>query len=185
MDLERLQKDRDGLLFNVRRSVRYHSRRRQFFDRYRLFTSAVSAIFGSAAIASVLSSAGKEYTVAAGACVTFFSILDLVIGSARMARLHEELYRRFIELEKQLIAIPIDQFTEENLQKFTASRLEIEADEPPIKRVLDSLVYNELARAMGVDKKYFIYIKWYQRLFAQMFSIGESTLHRYVDRQPS
>ena len=176
MGVEKLKDERHRLLFNVRRSVRYHSRRRQFFDRYRLFTSAMSAIFGSAAIATVMSAAGKQYTIAAAAAVTGLSIIDLVVGSARMARLHEDLYRRFIQLEKEIVSIAEEGFSEEDLRRFTASRLSIEADEPPVKRVLDSLCYNELVRAMGYSQEHFIRVRWYQRLFAQLVDIQQDRL---------
>lgn len=179
MDSEKIKGIRYSLLFGVRRSIRYHSRRRQFFDRYRLFTNAVSVIFGSAAIAAVLSPLGKEYTVGAAAVVTVFSLVDLVVGSARMARLHEELCRQFIELEKEIISIPEGQFTEENASRLTAVRLSIEADEPPVKRVLDSLCHNELLRAMGYDRGEFVRVKWYQRLFAQLLDIQEHRITKY------
>lgn len=176
MGVEKLKDERHRLLFNVRRSIRYHSRRRQFFDRYRLFTSAMSAIFGSAAIATVMSTVGKEYTIAAAAAITILSIVDLVVGSARMARLHEDLYRRFIQLEKEIVSIAEEGFSEDALLRFTASRLSIEADEPPVKRVLDSLCYNELVRAMGYNQEQFIRVRWYQRLLAQLMDIQQDRL---------
>lgn len=182
IDAKEIGDMRHSLLFGVRRSVRYHSRRRQFFDRYRLFTNAVSVIFGSAAIAAVLSPLGKEYTVGAAAVVTVFSLIDLVVGSARMARLHEDLGRQFIELEKETISIAEGQFTEENALRLTAARLSIEADEPPVKRVLDSLCHNELLRAMGYGREEFVKVRWYQRLFAQLLDIQEHHIAKHSQR---
>jgi hypothetical protein len=86
---------RHDLLFDVRRSVRYHTRRRMFFDRWNLATNALSVIFGSATIYGVLSAGGKELALASAALVTVMSSLNLVIGTTRMARLHEDLARRF------------------------------------------------------------------------------------------
>lgn len=182
MDGDKIKKIREDLLFGVRRSIRYHSRRRQFFDRYRLFTNAISVIFGSAAIAAVLSPLGKEYTVGAAAMVTVFSLVDLVVGSARMARVHEDLYRRFIDLEKGIISIPEEKFTEADGTHLTASRLSIEGDEPPVKRVLDSLCHNELLRAMGYGREEFVKVRWYQRLFAQLLDIQEHRVTKYSQR---
>jgi hypothetical protein len=50
------------------------------------------------------------------------------------------------------------------LAAFTARRLEIEADEPPILKVLDSVCHNELLRAMGYDKSEFYRIGVVQRM---------------------
>jgi hypothetical protein len=167
---------KEDLLWAARRSSRYHSRRRQFFDRYRLFTSAVSALAGSAAIATVISSLGKEFTIIAGSIVTFFSILDMVVGSSRMARLHEDIYRRFVALEKDIVVLGESEWTEQKAKALTARRLEIEADEPPIKRVLDCLVYNELARAMNIADTKFVQIRWYQRILAQLIDVRPHAL---------
>lgn len=163
------------LLFSVRRSVRYHNRRRMFFDRLHLLSSAVGVVFGSATIISLLSSFGTLYTVLSASVVTVFSTVDLVVGSAQMARLHADLARRFITLEKKIITAVCDQ-TE--LTKLVAERLDIEADEPPVLRVLDSLCHNELMRAMGYEKERFLTILWYQRLFAQIFDLREYRINR-------
>lgn len=162
------------LLFNVRRSVRYHNRRRRFFDRAHLFTSALSVIFSSAAIMTLLGEWGKWWTVGAAAVVTVVSAIDLVVGNARMARLHEGLARRFIELEKRMAVKGT--MTEEDIRKLSCLRLEIEKDEPPVLRVLDTLCYNELMRAMGYDPAKFKKVSLLQRTFAQWFDLREHTL---------
>lgn len=182
MDTEQILIERRRLLFGVRRSVRYHSRRRQFFDRYRLWTSALSIIFGSATIYLALSSLDPRYTVAAAAVVTVLSGVDLVIGSARMARLHEDLYRQFINLEQKIISVSESEFTEQDLKHLSSERLTIEANEPPIKRVLDATCHNELLRALGYDPvkdaDQYAEIKWYQRAFAQFFDFSGYRMKR-------
>lgn len=159
------------LLFNVRRSVRYHNRRRTFFERFHLLTNTIAVIFGSATILTVLSDVSPYYPVAAGATVSFAAALDLVWGFSRMACLHADLARRFIALEREMVLAR--HYTEEDLDKFTAKRLDIEADEPPVMRVLDSLCYNELTRAMGYSKEHFVRVRWYQRLLAQFVDVRE------------
>ncbi len=163
--------EKHNLLFGVRRSIRYHARRRSFFDRYDLFTNAVAVIFGSATIYAVFSSISKEWAVAAAAVVTVFSSINLVVGSSKMARLHEDLCRRFINLEKRMVEAPPQSAAE--LATFVASRLEIEGDEPPILKVLDSICHNELMRAMGYKKEGMLRIGYVQRFFAQFFDLGE------------
>lgn len=157
-----------NLLFDVRRSVRYHNRRRAFYDRMNASNTALSLVFGSAAAASAL---GEQslLAVAFGLIVTVGSSLDLVIGSAQKARLHYDLARRFIDLEKQLIANPEPEPAA--LLCMQQERLSIEADEPPVLRVLDCLCHNELVKAMGYDEKHLTKVTGTQRFFAQFFDV--------------
>jgi hypothetical protein len=55
--------------------------------------------------------------------------------------------------------------------------LAIEADEPPILRVLDAICHNELLRAMGYPKEREAQIAWYQRLLASFVDIREHAIH--------
>ncbi len=155
------------LLFDVRRSIRYHNRRRMFFDRFNLAANSVALIFGSATVYGVLSHAGQWLALGAAAFVTVFSALNLVVGSSRMARLHSNLARRFIALEKDICAA--EALDEAGLRTSTVARLDIEAEEPPVLRVLDTLCHNELARAMGYGTAQMKRVKWYQRALAQFF----------------
>ena len=134
-------------MFGVRRSVRYHMRRQRFFERWHMFTSAMAVIFGSATVVMVLSKLSPWLTAGAAIIVTVFSAVDLVVGTSKAAGLHNDLARRFIALEKNMVLVGDP--TEEDNRQFTADRLAIEADEPPILRVLDVLCHNELMRAMG------------------------------------
>lgn len=161
------------LLFGVRRSVRYHTRRRQFFDRFNMFTSSMSVIFGSSAMYALLQDSPQQAAIAA-AIVTLFASFDLVIGTAKSSRLHSDLARDFIELEKAMVSTSVPSI--KRLQEFTARRLDIEANEPPVLKVLDSICHNELIRAMGLDKKEMLKIAFYQRWFAQFVDINEHAI---------
>ena len=164
------------LLFGVRRSVRYHNRRRLFFDRLHKFATFLSALAGTATVASVLAKLPAPWTIAFALIVAVFSIMDLVVGTAQAARLHNDLAKRFIELEKALIALKDP--TPEDIAGLTAQRLDIEADEPPPLKVLDSICHNELLRALGYPEQYFVKIRWYQRLLSQFFDIREDTVKK-------
>ncbi|MCK4454559.1 hypothetical protein KAU51_04455 [Candidatus Parcubacteria bacterium] len=170
MDTE-INKKSDNLLFGVRRSIRYHLRRRRFFDSVHKTSTVLSALSGTATIAAVLAKAGPTLTITFAALVAIFSIIDLVVGTARAARLHDDLARRFISLEKSVVSIK--EITEENLTNLTSQRLDIEADEPTPLKVLDSICHNELLRAMGYDRSEFLKIKWYQRISAQFIDVME------------
>ena len=155
------------LLFGVRRSVRYHMRRQQFFERWHTVTSAVSVIFGSATVVLLLSKMGTAWVAATAVVVTFFSAIDLVVGTSRAARSHNDLARRFIDLEKSVTGV--DQPSEDAYRAFVARRLSIEADEPPVLRNLDILCHNELLRAMGYPSDHNAALGTAQRALAQFF----------------
>lgn len=162
------------LLWGVRRSVRYHIRRRRFFENVHKWVMVLTSLGGSAAIISLLAEVGDIWTITFAAGVTFFSIIDLVFSTDRQARTHDELARQFIELEKDIIETKKP--TEDDLTNLTSCRLSIEMKEPTPLRVLDSICHNELLRAMGYDKSHQLKIKFYQRWFAQIFDIREHTI---------
>lgn len=158
------------ILFGVRRSVRYHNRRRALFDGWVVITNAVSVIFGSAAMWVFWSKTDPSYGVYAAIVVTFFSAVSLVVGASQRARLHADLARRYFFLEREIV-LAVDP-TEELLRSWMAKRLEIEADEPPILRIVDTLCHNELAHAMGYGSERLYRVPWYLHLtghFANWF----------------
>ena len=169
-----------ALLFGVRRSIRYHARRRMFFDRFRQVTSALGIIFGSATVVTPLNDVGTLYLSLVAALVTVFFAIDLVVGTGPAARLHDDLCRRFIELEQQMEMAekPRDMHS---LTKFRAHRLGIEADEPPVHRVLDMMCHNELLRAMDYDRSQFARICFYQRWLAHFCDVQDHKIMTYAD----
>ena len=58
----------------------------------------------------------------------------------------------------------------------TDRRLDIERQEPPVLRVLDTLCYNELVRAMGYGEQ--VRVGFWQRLFANFFDLADHRLGR-------
>lgn len=174
-------KDRDGvarqrhaLLFDVRRSARYHSRRRAFYDRCNLFNSWVGVVFGSATVMALLAGLGTGWAALAAALVSVVAAFDLVVGTSRQARLHADLARRFIGLEKKIVAgaVPDDGL----LAAWTQERLDIEMEEPPILRVLDALCHREQMRSMGYPPEQLPKIGVWQGLLAQWLDLGADRL---------
>jgi len=151
-------------LFGVRRSIRYHQRRRAFFDRLDQFGNMLSVVLGSTAIYGILESSSKTLALSATAAVTIFSAVNLVFGSVQKARTHAELARRFVVLEKRFLDAP----TPELLCEITNERLSIEAEEPPVLRVLDCLCHNELMRAEGYPHSQLAQISFLQSCLAQL-----------------
>ena len=164
----------DKVLFGVRRSVRYHNRRTRFFDQFSKATKFIAALSGTAAFASFMSAAPTWLSFCLLGVVTVSSTLDLIVGSARSARLHSDLARRFFTLEKEIIGIADP--TPDHVTAITAKRLDIEAEEPPPLKVLDCICHNELLRAMGYDPSEFVEISFLQRLTANFFDHREHTI---------
>lgn len=136
-----------NLRWGVERSARYHARRQSFFDRWHKVTAAAGVIFGSAAAVNLLGHGPQGLSIAAALAVTALSAIDLVVGTAPMARLHHDLKRRFLTLEGDLscTAAPAEQ----DVFRWKRERLAIEADEPPVYVALDLLCENEMSRAKG------------------------------------
>ena len=164
------------LLFDVRRSIRYHSRRQAFFERADRCTDFMLLLLGSGAVALALQD-HKTYTLAAGFGVAFISTVKLVFTFGFNAGRHTQFVKDFTRLEKRLHADASD----ETIAAVTQERLDIEAGEPPVKRVLDVICHNELLAAMGYDAKTLqqerVRLTWFQRLTANLFNWGE---HRLV-----
>lgn len=171
-----ITKSNHDILWDVRRSIRYHERRRSFFETFNQTANAVALILGAATIVTLLTEVATISTsiwwkIIPGAFITIFSSLNLVIGTAQKAQRHHELARRFIELEKMLVLeLPNDDLT----RKIKAERLAIEADEPPIYRIVDILCHNELLKADGYDPSSAppYNVSAMQRLFAPFFDFG-------------
>jgi hypothetical protein len=172
--METLELDWHNLLFDIRRSIRYHHRRRAFFDRLDQMTNMLSVIFGSAAVYGVLEQDYKALALTAAGLVTGLSAVNLVLGSAQRARAHSDFARQFIDLEKRLTLAQADQTV---LQEAIAARLSIEAEEPPVLHVLNVICHNEQMRAMGYPKEKLAKVRWWQRAFAQMMDLREDLIH--------
>jgi len=161
------------LLFGVRRSVRYHTRRRRFFDRFHTLASALAVLFGSATVYALFRQWDPRVAAACAVGVTATSTFDLVVGSATVARLHADLVRRFLELEKSLV---MHTQSPERLRELTAERLTIEADEPPVLHNLNIICHNELVRAAAHGDQHLVPLGYPARLLAHVFDLGSHTI---------
>ncbi|MDP2805350.1 MAG: hypothetical protein Q8O24_05355 [Gallionellaceae bacterium] len=137
MNIQAMNDRQYGLLFGVCRSIRYHDRRRAFFERLHQITSGLTVLLAG----SVL----FELAVIAA----LLSAWDIVVGYSVKASLHRDLKQRFGALE---IAILLGLDDDSTWQHHEAERLRIEQDEPPIFRALDMLCHNELLTADGLKR---------------------------------
>ena len=136
-----VERDVDALLFQIEKSMRYHQRRRGFYDLgYRVLMFAI-IVSGSLFAVFQLKSIGIGSVLAA---------ISLVWGPANKARTHEFLFRRFTDLSVEMQS---KSWTASNYRKWKSKRLAIEADEPPIYYALEADCDNQVRRAWGRDQK--------------------------------
>ena len=131
----------DQLDFAVEKSMRYHQRRRGFYDWVNRFSMFTVVICGSAAFGRLFDSA--EYFAAA---TTILAAINLVWTPSHRARDHEMLFRRFSDLAIKIRTTPA---SEDAYDGWVKERIEIETDEPPIFIALEADCDNEVRRAWG------------------------------------
>lgn len=164
------------LLFDVRRSVRYHNRRRQFFDRFSKLSDTFALLSGSATIITVVSTLSTtKAPIYFAAATAIASAINLVFGTKSNARLHHDLARQFISLEKRLISPDL---TPAILATIESDRLSIEAEEPPVLRVLDLICHNELIKAMGYGKEELFNIPFWKSACANLYDVFPSSIRK-------
>ncbi len=160
------------LEFIIARSLRYHAKRRAFFERCNQMTRALSAIFSAGAIISVVKHS-EWATIASGAIVGIANALDLVFDFSKRAMVYDDLYRRFADLG---IKLALTERSDECYRQFVKDRLLIEKEEPTLLVVLNAICYNEELKARGYD---FLYrISPAQKLLRHFFDIREDDIQR-------
>jgi hypothetical protein len=135
-----LEDQLDALKFEVERSIRYHHRRRAFFERLHRSSMFLVIVLGSAAVAN-------WNAKLAGLIITTVGAADLVIGFSNKARDHQLLAQRFGDLARRIRLA--DSPTDADARVWEDEKLLIDADEPPIYRALEADCYNEVCRAWG------------------------------------
>lgn len=133
-----------GLLFDVRRSVRYHDRRCAFFEQLHRITGVLTILLAGSVLFEIARPGDTaSWLVALSVAAAVLAASDTVIGFAARAGLHRTLKQRFIGLETAILAGSGSE------ADHLRTRLAIEHDEPPIYRALDLLCYNEMLHAEG------------------------------------
>jgi hypothetical protein len=155
-----------------------------FFDRIGVIKNGLSVVCGSGAVAVLYGALGggveKILPAILAAVVAVVSTIDLVIGSAKASRLHNDLAKRFIELERQIV-LAGDDADQKRFRELTADRLKIEAEEPPVMRMLDTLCHNELAESMGSPKDQIFRVGFFQRMLAQIINFDCTNMKTLAD----
>lgn len=160
--------DKWDLQWGVQRSQRYHARRTAFFDRWHKGTAFAGIVGGSAVFAAIGNAVPAWVATAGAAMVVAMCAIDLVVDTAGMARTHNDLRRRFCQLEADMAAAGQDA-SQEQLAAWLQQRLAIESDEPPHYAALNVLCDNELARSYRhLKQQQPHHIPWFQRMTAHL-----------------
>ncbi|KJV08057.1 hypothetical protein [Methylocucumis oryzae] len=166
-----------NLLFDIRRSVRYHDRRKSFFYAIQNVVSFLSVIMAGVVIMDAVKQGITPYwMISVGVIAAILSALDLVIGFSKKADMHSKLREKFADLEIDIITGPP---SGEIWLEYQKKRLVIEKDEPAIYFAIDGLCRNELLIADGFsrlnDACHFAKVNWLQRLSAHWFHWQNAT----------
>lgn len=156
------------LEFSVSVSVRYHSKRRAWFDALARWPSVVSLIAGSAAFVSISQGMPTLATVASAA-TALFGGANLVFGFAERARRHDELVRKFTLLAAEIAETASPSHSD--LRRWMGAKYRIEAEEPSPNNVLNVLCHNEEAEARGYGPEHVHRVRWWQRAGAQICAL--------------
>ena len=167
-----------SLRFSVQRSVRYHMRRQRFFDRLERTVAVASLVTGSSTVVALLASVDERLVLTAAAATAVAGASAVIFTPGLRARQHNELAREFISLEQELVRTR--DVTPERLAELTARRLQIEAGEPPILRVLDAMCHNELLTAIGSDDEQRAHITRLQRWLANWADFRADRLRKHA-----
>ena len=151
--------DFHDLEFHIDTSIRYHDRQVRFYELFQNLVLFVAFLFSTASIWSLLDDAGPTWVRDVPAVVTSVLVgMSLVWRVGAKANLHNDLKRQFIRLyqslEKGRTAKNSDRIAE-----WTAERLQIELNEPPINRVVHALAYNEVVKSRRPEFKDAKYVK--------------------------
>lgn len=145
------------------RSVRYHRAREAFFQGWSSTFQFVSLIAGSSVVVTILSDAPAMWSLAAGAAVAVMQGAELVFRLADKARMHNALAAEFHAIER--VAVMTGDLSDAKLRELRGEMLAVESREPPIKRYLDLICHNQVARSIGSDDT--APLAWWQIRFSQ------------------
>ncbi len=169
--------------FEISASVRYHIKRRYFFERFNKWATGLQLIFGSTIFVTIL---GEEFLKNAltldsaqilliqtivPAMIVVISIIDLLISSATMARLHETLAHKFSDLLTDIEFNEMnDNLSLKYLSEIIKKRRFIEKEEPVTMITVYTQAYNDEMYARG-DFDNMIHIAWWKKLlFPNLFN---------------
>lgn len=163
--------------FSVHRSRRYHEKMSAFYSAWRDRMRMVTAIAGSGAFILVVSD--SAWGAVLSGFVALWAVLDIIVAPDKKAELHSDLCKKFVELARRVATASPDE-----LGDLSASRLLIEENEPPCKRLVDLEARNDECRARGFPPNEIVPLSAWQRRLGRYFDFGLERLEQWkADRQ--
>ena len=158
-ETKHLRDRRYGLLFRVRKSVRYHDHRRSYY----MTLDASVKVLGLVIASAVFTKNFGGYHVAELLAFVFVvaSAASLVNRFGFKNYLHDSLYKDFIALERDFLK-PHD-LSDQHLDQLESTLLEIEQREPPIYSALNRYCHNEVCRVEN-QREYVQPLRWYHKI---------------------
>lgn len=176
------QDEFDDLLFHVICSVKYHSRRRQFYENVSNVMLFLAFLYSTATISSLLDVFVVAHINLPAIVISVLLGITLVGRVGVKANDHNDLKRRFIRLQ-QSMELGRATMDETKIAGWREQRLQIEMDELPINRVVHAQCYNEVVKSLknlrDTEKRY---VKigfrhrafgWITRAFDDSLKLGE------------
>lgn len=170
MDNEAESKERWKLLFDIRRSMRYHERRRAFFERMHQVTGVLTILLAGGVLFDLAGTGDPAlWLKLIGVVAAVFAAADIIVGYAAMANKHALLRLKLCGLE---VAASDPQ---KPVNECVNERRRIEQGEFTVYRALDLLCHNETLVAEGFsradpdDLAHFADLKWYESLTANLY----------------
>lgn len=167
------------ICFAIEKSRRYHTKMRDFYDWWHHLARVTTALTGTASFFVLLAN-GFGIAKWLTAFVAMAAAIDSVFRFEKKARRHDGLYRRFTALSARMASW---RATQSNLTKARAGRLNIEVDEPPLRRLVDLMAQNEECRARGVGDEDMIPLSRPQRIFGYVFTFGMQRLENWHNQR--
>lgn len=155
------------LEFGIGKSLRYHAKRRSWFENWHRAGMASAVVSATAAFVTVANQFPEIARWVALVSATL-TAADLIIGFHRHADLHSRLYQRFSSLAAEIAGVSHP--TEERYRGWKAERLRIEGEEPSSLDTLNVICHNEEAEARGIGPEYRHYVARIDRWLAQIIS---------------
>jgi hypothetical protein len=157
-----------ALDFSVHVSMRYHARRRAWYDRFHRMMMLVIAVAGSAGVAAIYGGLLREAEYLSIA-VAVAGAIELAFSLPERARVEDALYRRFNLLAADIADAKV--VADDRLRMWEAQRLLIRADADDRLEVLRRICHNLEAEARDFPAEDRYRIRSWQRLFAQLVSL--------------
>jgi hypothetical protein len=150
-----LERKIDALNFGIEKSLRYHQRRRAFYEGGHRWAMFGVIILGSAAFGTIQGLLGTWSPIISSFAALLAAVLaaaDLVFDLSTRARDHLLLHRSYSDLASDIRTK--QEPTQDAYQSWLDRRIKIEAEEPPIYWALEASCDNEVTSAWDRDKKH-------------------------------